>query len=799
MKLPNIFRPKHSIAGRLTLHVMITILLVFTTITAIVFAFTWLVTFALMADNYHGMLDISNEKTNNVFTTVEVAIANTVPEVENSLNEPDKMYQITSRVLNLNPNIVGCAIAFEPNYYTKKGQFFAPYSYRSGDEIMTKQLGTNDYEYHFMDWYLIPKLLGKPGWSEPYYDQGGGNVPMTTYSLPLLDKKGEMYAVITADISIDWIADMIDKIDSVNNNNNFIFADSVGHSFSFIIGRGGTYIVHPDKDRVLNETMFSYIMETPSEKDDSVARKMIAGEKGFTKYIEDGKSYFLFYSPIKHIGWSMAIAIPTDELFATSNVFGIVVLILMGIGLVIVFFVCQHAIRRVTNPLTLFAHSADAIAQGNFEADLPMVRSMDEMNTLRNSFETMQVSLINQIEETRMMNEEKGRIESELHIAHNIQMSMLPKVFPPYPERNDIDIFAQQTPAKEVGGDLYDFYIRDEKLFFCIGDVSGKGVPASLVMAVTRALFRSASAHDNNPAKIVGNINESMANDNELNMFVTLFVGVLDLPTGRLRYCNAGHCAPMLIGAGVGMLPIIPNVPLGIVSGFKFEAEETIVYQETIIFLYTDGLTEAENFQHELYGEERALAVAQEIYSQHDYCPQIIIEQMTKDIKKFVDNAEQSDDLTMMTILYKQKEEQNLWLQKSLTLPNDIETIPQLNVFIDEVAEEIGIDMSLTMSLNLAIEEAVVNVMNYAYSKGKVGDVTIKALADKEWLTFVIIDSGVAFDPTITPEADTTLSVEDRPIGGLGIFLVRQLMDSINYERTDGQNILTVRKRYVKQ
>lgn len=172
---------------------------------------------------------------------------------------------------------------------------------------------------------------------------------------------------------------------------------------------------------------------------------------------------------------------------------------------------------------------------------------------------------------------------------------------------------------------------------------------------------------------------------------------------------------------------------------------------------------------------------------------------MTKDIKKFVDNAEQSDDLTMMTILYKQKEEQNLWLQKSLTLPNDIETIPQLNVFIDEVAEEIGIDMSLTMSLNLAIEEAVVNVMNYAYSKGKVGDVTIKALADKEWLTFVIIDSGVAFDPTITPEADTTLSVEDRPIGGLGIFLVRQLMDSINYERTDGQNILTVRKRYVKQ
>lgn len=212
---------------------------------------------------------------------------------------------------------------------------------------------------------------------------------------------------------------------------------------------------------------------------------------------------------------------------------------LILVMLVILAFILKIGVRRLTLPLTQFTQAVNEVANGNLQAKLPPVRSKDEMLRLRNSFVTMQRSLEQQMEELKQVNEQKGRIESELRIASNIQRAMLPKIFPPYPDRDDIDIYGQQTPAKAVGGDLFDFYIRDEKLFFCIGDVSGKGIPASLVMAVARSLFRTLSMHEPHPNRIISQMNDRMAEDNELNMFVTLFIGVLDLPTGRLRYCNA--------------------------------------------------------------------------------------------------------------------------------------------------------------------------------------------------------------------------------------------------------------------
>ena len=289
----------------------------------------------------------------------------------------------------------------------------------------------------------------------------------------------------------------------------------------------------------------------------------------------------------------MAVILPITDILGPLNSFFTFFGILILIGLAIIALVCYSTVKSVTKPIRMFADSADEIAKGNFLTELPEVKSKDEMFRLRNSFESMKQSLVKQIEETKAVNEEKGRMEGELQTARAIQMSMLPKQFPPFPERNDLDVFAQLTPAKEVGGDLYDFYIRDEKLFFCIGDVSGKGVPAALVMAVTRGLFRSFSARESNPAKIIANINDAITQRNETEMFVTFFLGVLDLPSGRLHYCNAAHCPPILFGKEMGLLPIIPNVPLGIIPKFKFQSQETKLTTNTIIFAYTDGLTEA--------------------------------------------------------------------------------------------------------------------------------------------------------------------------------------------------------------
>ena len=244
----------------------------------------------------------------------------------------------------------------------------------------------------------------------------------------------------------------------------------------------------------------------------------------------------------------------------------------------------------------------------------------------------------------------KASIESELNVAQSIQMSMLPKTYPPYPDRHDIEIYGSLTPAKGVGGDLYDFFIRDEKLFFCIGDVSGKGVPASLVMAVTRTLFRNIATHIAEPSHIVETMNMSISEGNDNNMFVTLFVGVLDLDTGHLRYCNAGHDAPYI---QTELLPCDANLPVGVMQEWSFSDQETTLKSNTMIFLYTDGLTEAENSSQAQFGEERVTDVIKTHLN--DSCsPQKLIEDMTEAVHQFVCGTEQSDDLTMMAIKYKQ-------------------------------------------------------------------------------------------------------------------------------------------------
>ena len=786
MKLSRFFNTSKSFSKRLTFWVLLT--------TGIIFALICIVLYFFMRNGLskeakqraEGVLENTTLRINHVLNSVEVAVGNTVPLIYEHLDDPDKMYEITKQLLDINPIIAGSAVAFEPNYYKDRGVQFSPYAYRDGLEISSKQLGTDDYEYHYMDWYQIPKLLDTDYWSEPYYDAGGGEMIMTTYSYPLRDKDGKIFAIFTADVSLDWLTKLL--------NNIKYYKDA----YTLAVSRGGTYIVHPRKERILNETIFSNITETEDTLDDGIAHAMIDGKEGFSKFKNDGIPSVAFYKPIQRTGWSMAIICPEKEFFQVVSLLGFIVVATMFLGLLTLLFVCHKGVKHITRPLERFAHSANEIAAGNFESELPEITTKDEMLKLHDSFKMMQNSLTERIEELKVVNEQKGRIESELRIASGIQQSMIPKIFPPYPDRSDVDIYGQLVPAKEVGGDLYDFYIRDEKLFFCIGDVSGKGVPASLVMAVTRSLFRIVSAHESNAGKIVTQMNEAMADMNESMMFVTLFVGVLDLPSGRLRFCNAGHCAPLMVGSGMGLLPVIPNMPLGIVMGFKFEVQETLLDPGSIIFLYTDGLTEAENISHEQYEEHRMLALTKQLKEEKKLNPTSFIKRMTDSVNEFVDSAPQSDDLTMLAVQYKGLK-RDIRMQRSIVLANDVNDVPRLNEFVDQVAEALELDASLGMSLNLALEEAVVNVMNYAYPDGKAGTVNIEASADDDFLNFVISDSGIPFDPTTKEEADTTLSVEDRPIGGLGIFLVRQLMDTINYERVDGKNVLRLGKKLNQQ
>ena len=369
---------------------------------------------------------------------------------------------------------------------------------------------------------------------------------------------------------------------------------------------------------------------------------------------------------------------------------------------------------------------------------------------------------------------------------------MLPKTYPPFPERDEVDLYGSLVSAKEIGGDLFDYFLRDENLFFCIGDVSGKGIPASLVMAVTRSLFRTVSARESEPDKILSQMNGAMSETNESNMFVTFFLGILSLRDGTLRYCNAGHNAPLLLGEGrADFLDVQPNLPLGVMEKMKYTAQETRLATGESIFLYTDGLTEAENEELQFFGEERLRQAAAKTAGMSARAQVDAVDQA---ILTYIGTAAQSDDKTMLAIRYLGETPAET-SEKHLVLHNDIKQIPQLAGFIEAVAQAGSLNQGTAMSLNLALEEAVTNVILYAYPEGTDGMVEITAIIrPKKEIEFIVDDSGRPFDPTLAEQPDLELGVDERPVGGLGIHLVRSIMDKVSYAREGGHNILKMKK-----
>ncbi len=732
------------------------------------------------------ILDKTSLNVESILNRVEVASNMTAWLVQRHPNQTDSMFVYSRGMLQNNPDFYNCSIAFEPYFFKDKGRYFSAYTKHVGDSLRTIQGGSDNYQYFFMDWYLLPSLLDKPCWTEPYFDLDvatNTSEMVTSYCQAIKDNEGRMIGAINTSLSINWLSQTISAIKPYPN------------SYSIMIGRGGTYFVHPDSTKTTRQTIFTQAMEQPDTALVALGHAMQRGEEGMKHMNFNGADSYVFYKPLGQTGCSMAIVCPEKDIFGGFDRLRRAVMAIVIVGLLLMLYMFIRIITSELQPLRRLAKGAETIASGNFDAQLPDLQRIDEIGQLSHSFSDMQQSLVKYIEELKETTAKKASIESDLRIASSIQMGMLPEKFPTKADRDDVQIYASLTPAKDVGGDLFDFYFRDEKLFFCIGDVSGKGVPASLFMAVTRAVFRTVSAHESMPDRIIIAMNKTMAGMNKTHMFVTLFVGVLDLPTGRLHYSNAGHDAPLLVGDGVGELPCDANIPVGFMPKWKYTLQEAQIFTGTTIFLFTDGLTEAMDVDNAQFQMERINDVALKALSQQQQEPKQLIDQMTDAVHKFVGDAEQSDDLTMMAIQYI-KQQSAVSMRKSIILRNDRQEVPKLNAFVDEVCESVGFDEATTIKVRLAIEEAVVNVIDYAYPPGKKGDVTIEAASNEMRLKFTIIDSGKPFDPTVQTAVDSLLPANERH-GGQGIHIIRQNMDSINYERLDKFNVLTLRKKIV--
>lgn len=581
------------------------------------------------------LLDATISTIQETLCEVETSVKGATWLASDNIDNQPYMYDLTTRVVNEVADVVGSAVAYRPEYF-EDTHWASPYSFSdpATGKILTKQLGNENYDYFGMEWYSASAMDGQPHWSEPYVDEGGGGYLMTTYSYPILDNNWDVVAVMTADLSLKRISDKLAEIKPYPN------------SVVSLISREGKYLNIPDDSALKEQTVYSTMnMAGANSGISDIVESLMRGEKGIKKYSRGTKTSFVVYGPLDN-GWIACITCGYKEVLAGASKMQLHLIINALASLLLQFFLGLLIIKKVARPLTSISQAALSISKGNFNTALPEIKHKDEIYQLRDSFDVMQKSLNTYIDNLKLSTAANERYASELQVAANIQMAMVPKEFP-HNALIDLDAFIK--PAKEVGGDLYDYHISGDNLFILVGDVSGKGVPAALIMAMTLFAFRLLGPTGLEVSEVVENVNNCVSKNNNSGMFVTLFFGKINLKTHEMTYCNAGH-NPIVVarpGEKPHFLQAKPNLVLGVMEDFKYVQQSIQLCKGSRLVVYTDGVTEAEREDKCQYGEAKLLDWVEAACSgAADFGSQSLL----ADIHDFTEGNEQNDDITIMTL-----------------------------------------------------------------------------------------------------------------------------------------------------
>jgi len=524
---------------------------------------------------------------------------------------------IKERLINMleeEDSFFGTTIAFKPTENNKIP--FSPYYYKEKQGIGYRDLAQKNYNYLTKEWYKIPLEQKEPLWSEPYFDEGGGDMLMATYSNPVF-YKDELIAILTLDITLQKIQEMVLAIEILDSG------------YAFILSSEHKILAHKNP---------ALIMKIHDEKLVK-HNEMIKEEERWTYYVN-----------IKNTKLTLAIVFPVDELFSSLHYMSIIYILLATIGAILLIVTMVLISRRVTEPLRELTLITDDIANGDFNKKIPLPKTQDEIYRLSFAIDTMQKAIKEYIKNLRDATIEQQKVDSELEIAKSIQRSMLPKSLP---KNENITLCAMLKPARAVGGDFYDFfYIDEEHLCFLIADVSGKGVPAAMFMSVTRSYLRAYSTIGLTAAQIVEKLNNTIASNNDANMFVTLFFGILNVKSGELNFANAGHDEPyLLIEEGeYKRLEGVGNSVVGAFEDLVFRDETIFLTKNSKLFLYTDGVTEAFSKDDEQFSDKRLRDALNDSASNSVSQTMQYVE---NSITNFTKDCEQSDDITMLLLEFK--------------------------------------------------------------------------------------------------------------------------------------------------
>ena len=487
-----------------------------------------------------------------------------------------------------------------------------------------------------------------------------------------------------------------------------------------------------------------------------------------------------------------------DVLAAERNTFlNKVALALVGLLLLVIAGQSVYLHRVLLRPLNLVTEEAARFSRENTASEHKLqeaIRNKDEIGQLAQSIDRMEKQIETYITDITHITAERERINTELNLATRIQAAFVPHLFPPFPNRPEFGLYATMDPAKEVGGDFYDFFlIDDDHLCLVMADVSGKGVPAALFMMASKIILQSCAMLGQSPAAILTKTNEAICSNNQEGMFVTVWLGILEISTGKLRAANAGHEYPVVKTAGgdFALYKDKHGFVIGGMSGVRYREYEIEMTPGAKIFVYTDGVPEANNAQNELFGAQRMLDA---LNQDPDAAPEDILRNVRQAVDGFVQEAEQFDDLTMLCLEYKGPREEGPLTE--LTVDATVENIPAVTAFVEGELAAVGCPEKARMQLSMAVDEIMANVAQYAYAP-ETGPVTVRFAFEEaaRTVTLTFLDKGLPYNPLKKEDPDVSLSAEERPIGGLGIYLVKKTMDQMDYAYQHSQNILTIQKR----
>ena len=670
------------------------------------------------------------------------------------------------------PDAEGGGFWFEPYAYDGKTLRFGIYAHfdeTAGgfvlDETMYSDglLNIDYYDYHSMGWYReVIDAVTTPYqvvWTKPYVDDSGSFSLMTTAGAGIFDSGGNLIG----SSNIDWkIEDVVSEITAIKPTDN---------SFALLCV--------PERDYIISNTHKDY---RDSSYDSGSSINSLAWDINADSFELDETTYITFKRVMDN-GWFLSLCVPEKEIFevidSQNGQFSLIIAISAAAMLCAAFLLISGLINK---PLKRLTSEVSRLGLGTLDVRID-VNTKDELGVLAGTFNKMTEELKASIEKNALVMAEKERFRAELDVAKKIQSSMLPCIFPPFPDREEFEIYASMRPAEEVGGDFYDFFFIDEnRLAIVIADVSDKGIPAALFMVITKTLIKNNALSGKSPKDVLETVNNILCENNEANMFVTTFLGYFDIPTGKFTFVNAGHNPPLLRANGrFDWLKTKPSIMLAAMEGTVYTQFEATLRPGDELFLYTDGVTDATNDEDELFGDLRLLGTVNDFT---DFSPEEFTGAIQRKIDLFSGGSEQTDDITMLTLRYFGEPA----AMSDITVEARSENLDEVLDFVGEKLA--GCPHDIQNRIGLAIDEVFSNIARYAYYP-TVGDVTVK-IAVGDTITVVFEDSGVEYDPLSAENPDLTTPAAERKIGGLGIYMVKNTVDSIEYHRAGDKNTLTI-------